>query len=183
MNTGNLRIHQYLITTFPDCVHSYEEYNDSNPFTPISLEGVTNDESATQDFESGKLTTLVRYHTRYQEANGKSKLLSFLGLGANVAVNGLIGLPTLHEWKMVIDLDEGLVYSKNMCLKWHLEYNDAARGLPSDITFDPSDFQRPTAATPVGTALAAMIKIPTTSALPPVPESPTPCDKPVISEE
>ncbi len=168
MNTGNLRIHQYLITTFPTCVHSYEEYNDSNPFSPISLEGVTTDSSSSEDFESGKLTALVRYHTRYSERNGTKKLLSF-GLGESVAVNGLIGLPTLRDWKMVIDLDDNLAFSKNLCLKWKLEFNDAARGLPTDVAFKSSNFVRPMETTDTGMALATIIKVPSSAPLPPVP--------------
>lgn len=40
MTTGNKKLHQYIITNFPEIVHSYEEYNGSNPFSPIVLEGV-----------------------------------------------------------------------------------------------------------------------------------------------
>lgn len=176
MNTGNLRIHQYLITHYPQCVESYEEYNDENPFTPIALEGVTTDSSTATDFQSGKLTALVRYRTRYQEANGKRQILSF-GLGDSVAVNGLIGLPTLRAWKMVIDLEAGVAYSKSMCLKWKMEFNDAARGLPEDVHFEKSDFIRPSVPTSDGTVLATIIKVP----LPPTPST-TPTAKPSPSE-
>ena len=50
MNTGNKLIHQYIVTHFPQIVKSYEEYNGSNPFSPILLEGVTTSGDNT-DFE------------------------------------------------------------------------------------------------------------------------------------
>jgi hypothetical protein len=170
MNTGNLDIHKYVITNFPECVHSYEEYNDENPFTPISLEGVTTDTESVENFETGKLTALVRYYTRYINEKEDHELLCF-GLGRGIAVNGLIGLPTLRAWKMVIDLDENRVYSKSMRLQWKMEFIDAARGLPSDVTFDPAQFVRPSAPTKEGSALATILKVPT---LPPAPSGPIP---------
>ncbi len=170
MNTGNLDIHKYVFTNFPECVHSYEEYNDDNPFTPISLEGVTADEESTVNFENGKLTALVRYHTRYVNEKKENELLSF-GLGRGIAVNGLIGLPTLRAWKMVIDLDDSKVYSKSMRLSWKMEFIDAARGLPSDVTFNPDQFVRPRAPTKEGSTLATILEVPK---LPPAPTGPTP---------
>ena len=170
MNTGNLDIHKYVVTNFPECVHSYEEYNDENPFTPISLEGVTADEESTANFENGKLTALVRYHTRYINDKKEHELLSF-GLGHGIAVNGLIGLPTLRAWKMVIDLDDNKMYSKSMQLRWDMEFLDAARGLPSDVTFDPDQFVRPKAPTKEGSTLSSILKVPK---LPPAPTGPTP---------
>ena len=168
MNVGNLLVHQYLITKFPDCVHSYEEYNDENPFNPIALEGVTADTSDKEEFENGKLTAVVRYHTRY-ELDGQRQLISF-GLGSDIAVNGLIGLPTLREWKVVLDIHDGKAYSKNMTLQWPMEFTDAACGLPPQVKFAASDFVRPLQSTSEGKALAAIVKVP----LPPLLETPVP---------
>jgi hypothetical protein len=81
MTTGNERLHQYIITNYPKIVHSYEEYNRSNPFSPISLEGVTSN-GDNLDFETGKLTAVVTYYTRYKH-NGKAVTISF-GLGEGV---------------------------------------------------------------------------------------------------
>ena len=37
MNIGNLEIHQWIITKFPEIVAEYIEYNDTNPFQPLKL--------------------------------------------------------------------------------------------------------------------------------------------------
>ena len=37
MNTVNLRVHQWLITTYPHLVSEYIQYDDSLPFQPLQL--------------------------------------------------------------------------------------------------------------------------------------------------
>lgn len=149
MTTGNKKLHQYIITNFPEIVHSYEEYNGSNPFSPIVLEGVTST-GDNSDFETGKLTAIVTYYTRYT-VNGKALTISF-GLGDSIAVNGIIGLPTLREWKMVLDIDEGIAYSKLLNLRWNMEFIDASQGLPQGVSFTEKDF------VPPNRSLATMFK-------------------------
>ena len=36
MNTGSLILHQWIITTYPEIVDSYEQYDDENSFQPIT---------------------------------------------------------------------------------------------------------------------------------------------------
>ena len=45
MDTGNLLLHQWLMTKYPEIVHCYEQFEDSNPFEPIMLEGALNVDS------------------------------------------------------------------------------------------------------------------------------------------
>lgn len=175
MSTGNLTIHHYAMTMFPDCVYSYEEYNDANPFTPISLEGITSDGKDIENFETGRLTAVVTYLTRYSIDN-TPQTISF-GLGNSIAVNGLIGLPQLKKWKMILDFDTNTASSKNIKLSWIMEFVDAARGLPSQVHFDSSKFVRPHQTSTEGTSLTKIFKV-TTAPTPPtsgsVPSGPAP---------
>ena len=50
----------------------------------------------------GKLTAMVTYYTRYRSIDKISILLLF-GLGKEVAVNAIIGKPTIDEWKGCVD--------------------------------------------------------------------------------
>lgn len=68
MTTGNKRLHQYIITNFPEIIHSYEGYNGSNPFSPIVLEGVTSTGDSS-DFETGKLKAILTYYMHYPNTN------------------------------------------------------------------------------------------------------------------
>ena len=45
MNTINLLVHQCLIKKHPDIIHRHEQFDGSNPFEPIMLEGALNVES------------------------------------------------------------------------------------------------------------------------------------------
>lgn len=146
MTTGNKKLHQYIITNFPEIFHSYEEYNG---FSPIVLEGVTST-GDNSDFETCKLTAIVTYYTCYI-VDGKALTISF-GLGNSIAVNGIVSLTTLRDWKMVLDMDDGIAYSKLLNLQWNIEFIDASQGLPHGVSFTEKDF------VPPNRSLATMFK-------------------------
>ena len=60
----------------------------------------------------GKLTAIVAYYTRYTSVNKLPIFLS-LGLGNEVAVNAIIGKPTLKEWKGCVDFNMIPLHQKN----------------------------------------------------------------------
>ena len=43
MNTGNLRVHQWLMTQHPTLVAEYIQYDDVHPFQPLQLQCTVND--------------------------------------------------------------------------------------------------------------------------------------------
>ena len=64
------------------------------------------------------------------------------GHGESISVNDIIELPTLKEWKMVIDIDSGTVTSKLLGQKFELAFQHAASGFPEDVTFKKGYFVR-----------------------------------------
>ena len=94
MNTGTLQVHQWLMTAHPHWVVEYIQYDNSNPFQPLQLACAVRDLEKAESMH-GKLTAIVRYWMRYQ-VNDKYITLYF-GLGADVVVNSIIGLPTLRQ--------------------------------------------------------------------------------------
>ena len=64
INTGNLHVHKWLITTYLHLVIEYIQYDDTNPFQPFKLACVVRDHEMI-DSMHGKLTTIVRYWLRY----------------------------------------------------------------------------------------------------------------------
>ena len=149
MNTGNLRVHKYIMTEHPEIVCSYEQFDDENPFEPLSLACAVSMENITATY--GKLTSVVTYHTQYKDKNGIPVKLAF-GLGAEVAVNAIIGLPTLKKWKATIDVGNDEFVSKLLDLAFPLHYHGADSGLPPSIKFTSEDFVRPRPITMVGRA-------------------------------
>ena len=99
----------------------------------------------------GQLTGVVTYHTQYKDTKGDSIKLSF-GLGAEVAVNAIIGLPTLRKWQTSIDIGKDMFVSTLLNLSFPLLYMGADSGLPSTIQFASKDFVRPRPVSAAGRA-------------------------------
>jgi len=124
MNTGNVLVHQWIMTKDPYIVCIYEQYNDENPFDPLSLSCAVTMDNVSAMY--GKLTAVVTYHTQYTDTDGTPITLAF-GLGASVAVNAIVGLPTIRKWKACIDVGQDIVNSKLMNLIFPIHYRSAVR--------------------------------------------------------
>jgi len=81
-----------------------------------------------------KLTAMVTYYTRYRSIDKLHILLSF-GLGKEVAVNAIIGQPTLKEWKCCVDFARDIFTSEELQLLFDMSYKIADLGLPKDVIF------------------------------------------------
>ena len=103
MNIGNIEIHQWIINELPEIVSEYIKYDDTNPFQPLQLQVDFKVFEATQ-VDTGKLTALVQYFTAYRYIDGSPAIISF-GLGKEVAVRAIIGIPKLRQWGRSITLD------------------------------------------------------------------------------
>ena len=56
INTGNLLLHQWIITTYPACVAEYTKFdNNNNEFHPIQLQVAINNSNTTTQSDGGKL--------------------------------------------------------------------------------------------------------------------------------
>ena len=140
MNTGNLAVHQWLITTQPHLVAEYIQFDDSRPFEPLQLHCAVEDLSKTESMH-GKLTAIVRYWMRYKQ-NGKRVILSF-GLGESVSVNSIVGIPTIKAWKTMFDFESNTLVARGIRTQFPMIYEATKQGLPSGVSFSPADFIRP----------------------------------------
>ena len=89
----------------------------------------------------GKLTVLVRYHLRYQ-LEDHPVIISF-GLGAYVAVNSIIGLPTLRQWSGLINFGANKLVATALNAQFHALYEPTNQRLPPTVTFTEDTFIRP----------------------------------------
>ena len=78
---------------------------------------------------------------RYYQGSKKA-VLSF-GLGADAAVNSLVGLPTLRQWEGVFDFGENNFVARSLNTKFPLCYEPTKNGLPANVEFNDDDFNRP----------------------------------------
>ena len=91
---------------------------------------------------AGNLITIVTYYTRYTSINKLPIFLSF-ELGNEIAVNAIIGKPTVREWKCCVDFNNDTFTSEELMLQFDMEYKVADSGLPKNVIFDNTGFVRP----------------------------------------
>ena len=137
MNVGNLALHQWIITTKPEIVHNYIQFDDENPFYSIIFKCTLGQDSNVPlpDKLDGKLTAIVTYKTRYVDENDKSVNLSF-GLGRDFAVNDTIFKPTLKTCKFIVNFYSNYLISNWLHTKFPMTYKITNSGMPPGINFD-----------------------------------------------
>ena len=86
MNVVNIRIHQWVITTYTEIVSIYIQYKQENPFESISLDCTVEDYKKMKE-TYGKLTSLTVYNTNYFHPNSTKKVHIEFGLNKKVADN------------------------------------------------------------------------------------------------
>jgi hypothetical protein len=101
VSTGNLTFHRWIITTYPEIVHSYEEFDDTHPFEAIKLVGAISDPANFNEEAHGKLTAVVRYHMPYTDSDSSPTALC-IALGSDVAVNTILGWPTITDFQIAL---------------------------------------------------------------------------------
>ena len=69
MNTGNLLVHQWLVTKYPDIVDYYEQFDDANHLRPIISAGALENDD-TETIEDENITAAVTYKTCYTKVVG-----------------------------------------------------------------------------------------------------------------
>ena len=155
MNTGNLLVHQWIMTAHPELVVDFIMYNDSNPFQPVQLLCALKNEDSTENHTQAEidiansLCAIVRYRTPFFYTDtDKACILSF-GLGKNVTVNSILGLPQLKLWKADILFQKNLLIAHNIDQQFSLEFSETSSGLPPGVTFSESNFRNPVKEKPV----------------------------------
>ena len=96
INTGYLPYHLYIMQECPQAVHSFEEFNGTNPFKPIKLCGAITDPALYNQEKHDILSAVVRYRTPYVLMSGETFILSF-ALGNDMSVNSIFDLRGILE--------------------------------------------------------------------------------------
>ncbi len=161
MNTGNLDTHQWVMSMHPEIVAEYIEYCDPDAFDPIRLECAVNYDTPSPPSTSptssdlitnayntstykGCLTAIVRYYTPYQFADHSPLIVSF-GLGQDVAVNCILGIPFLKRIGATINLSTHILLAHSLNKEFPLDYQTASTNdIPRKHGWDRANFIRPT---------------------------------------
>ena len=81
----------------------------------------------------GKLTALFVYNPNYFHTNSTKRVQIEFGLGKEVSVSAIIGIPTLKQWKSSISFEGKFLTSPLFQKKISLIYKPAK---PSSVTFE-----------------------------------------------
>lgn len=148
MNTGNWLLHKWIMSTFPDIVVDYQEFNDPNPFEPLSLRCAVssnkNESVSTLKNLDDCLCAVVTYKSGYQ-LNGQPAYVSF-GLGEHISVRCILGIPFLRQWGADICLSQNKVVAHALNengIEFPIEYAATSNELPNGINFKAEQFVRP----------------------------------------
>jgi hypothetical protein len=131
------------VTTYPEIVHSYEEFDDSQPFEAIRLVGAISDPAEFDEDTHGKLTAIVRYHMPYTDRDSSPTALC-IALGSDVAVNTILGFPTITDFEIELRLrSPRSFYSSVLDHTFTFSQSEAKSGLPGGVEFNHElDFVR-----------------------------------------
>jgi hypothetical protein len=141
--SGNLLFHHGVITTYPDLIHSFEQFNDANPFKPIKLIGAFKNPADFDAATHGQLTAVVCYHLPYRIVPSGELPVLCIALRADVAVNTILGWPVIEDLEIELCIWKEMFYSTILCTPFTLICEAAPLGLPDGVDFDPArDFWR-----------------------------------------
>ena len=96
LSTGFLDYHENIWKNHPKVVARYEKFDGENPFDPIKLCGAINNPKDYDESKHGLLSAVIEYYTPYKYSDGSAFTLT-LALGVGMAVNSILGLPTIIE--------------------------------------------------------------------------------------
>jgi len=141
MSTGNLKLHQWIMSKYPSIVAEYIQYDNAEPFKPIKLAVALQNLDGCDSMKS-KLTAIVRYWTPYMDQDNKRQLISF-GLGESISVNSIIGLPQLRSWQASVCFHTNCLSYMLLKRQFPLIYELTKVGIPSGEAFHQRDFILP----------------------------------------
>ena len=72
--------------------------------------------------------------------NAVEKVVLSFGLGASVAVNSIVGIPTIKEWKFVMDLESNTLVACGINTEFLMHYKATKHGIPKGIVFNSTYF-------------------------------------------
>ena len=114
----------------PDLVASFERFDDTNPFEPIKLGGAIRNPAEYSESTHGQLTAVIRYRTPYYDNERNPITISF-GLGNDMTVNTILGMPLIKDLGMTPDFCNGNVTCTDSPATFELEYKEKSCGVPS----------------------------------------------------
>jgi len=142
ISSGYKPFHWHLMCEFPSTIHSYEEFNDANPFEPIKLARAIRDPANLMLEICSELTAVVHYFTPFTCTDGSPCVISF-ALSDSVNVNTILGWPTISQLQMNLLVTTNEIHSSVLQHHFPLAVSEPCLGLPVTTHPDCTTTQRP----------------------------------------
>jgi hypothetical protein len=107
----------------PDIVAIFECFDNSNPFEPIKLGGAIRNPDDCNKTLHGQLTAIICYKTPCVARNGSPVRVSF-GLGNNMTVNTILGMPVIKDLGMLPNFRTALVTCKDTAATFDIHHHE-----------------------------------------------------------
>jgi hypothetical protein len=115
----------------PDIVASFERFDDSNPFEPIKLGGAIRHPDDYDESLHGQLTAIIRYKTPCFDNSGSPIRISF-GLGNNMTVNTILGMPIIKDLGMLPNFRTARVTCEDTPATFDIRYHETSCGFQAN---------------------------------------------------
>ena len=122
---------------YPYIVHSYEEFNDFNPFLLSKLASAIQDPDNITKEICSQLTAVIWYHTPYRFTDDSPCIVSF-ALSNDIMVSTILGCPSIAAMHMNLLASTNSVVSSTISQTFYIEAEEPLLGLPTSKTFDPA---------------------------------------------
>ena len=127
LSSGYLPYHLWIMRENPDIVASFERFDDSNPFEPIKLGGAIRHPDDYNASLHGQLTAIIRYKTPYFDNDGSPIRISF-GLGNDMTVNTILGMPVIKDLGMLPNFRTAVVTCDDSPATFEIRYHETSCG-------------------------------------------------------
>ena len=161
MTVGWTPFHLWFFLHHPTYVHSFELFNDENPFTPLKLHGAIADPAHYTSDLHGSLNAVIRYFVRPQPTSSSPHLIT-IALGSDVQVNSILGWPTAQTFGLNLLVSQDLFESTILQQRSPVHRQNTKRDIPDGSpapdpheTFASPRFLELRAALPAHTPLEA----------------------------
>lgn len=131
LSSGYLPYHLWIMREYPDIVASFERFDDTNPFEPIKLGGAIRHPDDYNESLHGQLTAVIRYKTPYVDNDGSPIRISF-GLGNDMTVNTILGMPIIKDLGMIPNFRARSVTCEDSAATFEINYQETCCGFPAD---------------------------------------------------
>ena len=142
ITVGWTPFHLWIFQEHPYLVHSFEKFDDANPFDPIKLHGAISNTASYNEEKYGALNAVIRYFVKPASPDDKPAIVT-VALGEDVQVNTILGWPSIEAFGMDLLISQDMISSSVLNNRFKILRRSGHRGFPTNTqAIESYDFFR-----------------------------------------